>query len=375
VQDKNCIFFTRIMPGVNTGGGGRRRTNQLYETINTVCPVELVSAPKGDKIGGQNLEKLRSTFRIHLLKHFIMDGEYNWWHPDKRKAVFFLRNVSREWIKRIDGIERLDLAIVEDPIFFKPLVRKLKKLGIPIIASCQNIETLCTGQVVPKKIKKMLYRELDTFALCDLVISISREEDWLLKSFNINSFYFPYFPSGENHNRLLNIRENRKKSEKRNIILLGSVGNLATREGMLQVIRHWREQNLTKSFGKLWVAGYRTHVFMKQIRSDDHIEFLGQLPNNELDERLNAVKACICYQEKGGGALTRICEMLIAGVPVLANPNAARSYYNLKGLIEFQNLDDLERAVKQVDEMEGHIPVPPEPDASFLVSEIKKIVG
>jgi len=33
----------------------------------------------------------------------------------------------------------------------------------------------------------------------------------------------------------------------------------------------------------------------------------------------------------GSGALTRICEMLCAGVPVLANTYTALSYYNMKG--------------------------------------------
>jgi len=58
----------------------------------------------------------------------------------------------------------------------------------------------------------------------------------------------------------------------------------------------------------------------------------------------------ICYQESGAGALTKIREMLLAGVPVLANAHACRSYdeYRGAGLVEFADLGDLDRATADV---------------------------
>lgn len=369
-----CIYFSRVKPYIDSGGGGRRRTFQVREAVNAICSIEFVTAAKSE-IDRQTLKKMNSTFRKRFFKNFITDGEYKLWNKDHRDAVFYLRSISREWIKKVNGLSELNLAIVEDPIYFKPLVKKLDKFGIPVIASCQNIETLSYHQVSLESQKILLKKELDILALCDLAITISREDTWLLKNFNINAFYFPYFPPKQVQERLLKIRSNRQKNEKGNIILLGNAGNIATRKGMYKVIEYWKKNRLTRSFGKLWIAGYKTDIFFKEMNSDKDIEFLGSLPNDVLDKKLGTVKACLCYQELGGGALTRICEMLVAGVPVLANSRAARSYYNMDGVTEFRDLNDLERALKQVDRFDGPIPIPPESDTSHLVSEIKKIVS
>jgi len=59
----------------------------------------------------------------------------------------------------------------------------------------------------------------------------------------------------------------------------------------------------------------------------------------------------------------------------LANAHAARSYYNLHGVIEFQDLDALEEALQRVDKMEGEITIPSAPDISCLSKEVKRILA
>ncbi len=43
-------------------------------------------------------------------------------------------------------------------------------------------------------------------------------------------------------------------------------------------------------------------------------------------------------------------------------------------MIEFRDLNDLERSLKQIDRLEGQIPIPTEPDPSYLVAGIKNIM-
>ena len=62
---------------------------------------------------------------------------------------------------------------------------------------------------------------------------------------------------------------------------------------------------------------------------------LGPLSNEAFDEQLASVGSIIIYQGKESGALTRINEALVAGVNVVANQYAARSYRNLDGVVEF----------------------------------------
>ena len=101
------------------------------------------------------------------------------------------------------------------------------------------------------------------------------------------------------------------------------------------------------------------------------IAFLGSLSNEQLDSILCRVKACLCYQERGAGALTKICEMLVAGVPVAANTVAARSYHGMAGVFEFNCLDALRSTLEQLDAAPGEIPAPEQPDSTRLLNAIK----
>lgn len=304
---------------------------------------------------------------------FIKDKEYEQWSKQYRNTVNRLRKISAEWSERVD-LSGLKLALVDDPIYFEPLFEKLKECGVPVIAVCHNLETLASRQVEPDPARSLFIKEIDLMIRSDLVITISREETFLLHNLGVKTIFFPYYPVEPILNRLLQVRKNRKKTKKKGILLLGNALNLQTRQGMEEMISFWQSARLFRKEGKLLVAGYGTGQHLKNAYNSDTVEFLGSISNHDLDSLLGNVRACLCYQEKGTGALTRICEMLIAGIPTLANSNAARSYYNMKEVIEFRDLNDLKKALKQIDKLEGQIPVPAEPHPSHLVSEIKKIM-
>ena len=282
-----------------------------------------------------------------------------------------LWRISRKWTSLIERMQDLKLVIVDDPIYFIPLVKKLKKYGIPIVAMCHNLETLVPCLVDQARQRIIFNKELDILSLCNFVITISREETLLLNNLNINAIFFPYFPVKKILNRMLDVRNMRRNTEKKGFLLMGTASNILTRNGMVKAIHEWRRHNLGLFGDKLLVAGYGTDVFLKKVAYDHEIEFLGPLTNEELDQILSSVRACLCYQEGGGGALTRICEMLIGGVPVLANSHAARSYHNVDGLIEFSSFDELKLAIAKIESIEGHIPIPPSPDSSSLSSKLR----
>ncbi|MCK4764888.1 MAG: glycosyltransferase family 4 protein [Candidatus Aminicenantes bacterium] len=370
------LYFTRSAPYVDSGGGGRRRTYQVCEALKATGSFEFITSFRPPV---EILKKIDSKFRKVITKNFVTNGEYKLWSKDRRDALYRFRSIAREWLKSVPGLFAADLIFVEDPVYFKPLVVGLKGAGIPVIASCQNIESLSYGRVSFADKQAILYKELDILSLCDLTITISREDSWLLNNFGIKTYFFPYFPPPLDRQRLLKIRRFREKNKEKikngNILLLGNAGNIATRRGMKKVIDYWRVNSLSRSAGKLAVAGYKTDIFFKEVLAYPGIEFLGPLSNDELDKKLQAVKACLCYQEEGGGALTRICEMLLAGIPVLANFNAARTYANKQGVIEFAALEDLQRVLARDGVFAGAVPEPPRPDTAELITEIKKARG
>ena len=400
-MEKKIIHFSRFVPTINLGGGARR-TLQIMKVFEPFNP-EMISSSRGGGIKiteeelffnraiklrhyYENSGKLKywSTFDTGKLApekdgdeningHNLEPAEFKKWSPKYRGVVSRLRRVSGEWANLL-GLPGLSLALVDDPIYFVPLLEKLKECNVPVIAACQNLESLVASQVEPDSTLYLFKKETDLLSRCHLVITISREETFLLHNLGIKTGFFPYYPVKPILNRLLKVRKKRKKTGKDGILLLGNAMNIPNRRSMEKVIAFWQSSELFKKEGKLLVAGYGAEQFLKIDYNSDVLEFLGTISNNELYSLLCTVRACLCYQEKGTGALTRICEMLIAGVPVLANSNAARSYYNMNGVIEFRNLHDLDKALKQIDRLEGQIPIPLEPNPSYLVSEIKKIM-
>jgi len=367
------IYFSRSNPSAGTGGGGLRRTTQVALALQALKGVEIATVYGADMVK-ETRGKAGSTRGFRLFGYLADWWGCRWWHAERLQAVRRLTGASRDWAGDEDRLSHLKLAVVEDPIYFAPLVGKLARRRIPLIASCQNIESLSYPKISFRNKARLFRREIDILRLCDLVITISREDTWLLKNFNIDAFFFPYYPDGGVYERLIKIRRARKTSGKEGIMLLGNAGNMATRRGMTQVMNNWKRQGLAGSFGKLLVAGYKTDVFFDKYPTDNDIEFLGPLPDDRLDERLISIRAGLCHQEGGGGALIKIADMLVAGVPVLASSPTARSYYGRPGLIEFPGLLNLKNALVQLDQLPEHIPVPPAPDPAVLVAKIESLI-
>ena len=372
------IYFSRFVPDIHSGGGCRRLVQM--EQIFAHLGFKLISSRENhpeSKVsyltGVLNVLKSKFNVLVFLEKYFVTNGEYFFWHRDHRDFVFDQKDFSHRWARLIRKSSNIKLAMVDDPIYFSPLVKKLKRCGIRIVAMCHNIESLSYGQVNDRFQRFLFNKELDMLSLCDVVMVSSREETVMLTNLGINAFFFPYYPADKILHQLYNIRESRKNSKKKDILLLGSVGNKPTRLGMTNVITIWKKNNFSQTCGKLLVAGWGTES-LRDIAYGNGIELLGPLTHDELKGLLKNIRACLCYQDKGAGALTRIYDMLIAGIPVLSNTHAARSYYNLNGVIQFSSFNKFQKALGEVDFIEGKIPIPKPPDLSDLVTAVSNLI-
>jgi len=372
--DVDCIYFSRFKPTVDRGGGSRR-TVQVLRAFDE-RDIRFVTATQPYPFDREFFEKIRSPRGGWFKKNLITGGEYPYWTKTRREVVYRLRNISTHWAKLFDRDHTVRLVLMDDPLYFAPLAEKLFKSGIPVAAVCHNIESLVASNVDPAHRLDLFKLELEMFARCEIVITISREDTTLLNNFNdnANAVFFPYYPVEDIRRRLTAIRRKREKTggskPKENYLMMGTAINNETREGMLKMIRRWETVGASAYGGKLLVAGYDTDTFLGEVKSSDNVEFLGPLDNDEHDRRLSEIKAFTCYQERGGGALTRICEMLIAGVPVVANSHAARSYYDKKGVVEFRDFTGLGDALAEASRLTGSIPVPEPPDPSLLLSRL-----
>ncbi len=334
------VFFSRFVLDENSGGGCRREA-QVAEALR---PLHFHFISSRHSAWVKNQVSKKDYFKLQIEKK--CSPYRNCWANNYMDAIFKMKATAREWKNFIKQNKDIKLAVVDDPLYFYPLVAFLYKQKIPIVGLSQNIESLSLSQLNPGNQLKLFNKEIKLFKKCALVITISREETFLLNNFNIPTYYLPYYPVKSIEERMLTVRERRKLTEKKDFLIIGTVGNRVTLDGMTTFIDLWKSGRNKIKNQELLVAGYGTTKFLKaKTAGIKNIGFLGELSNQQLDDVLSSVKAMICFQEFGSGALTKIKEMLIAGVPVLANSHAARSYHEFKSVVEFSNFADLERAV------------------------------
>lgn len=366
------VYFTRFLPSLQRGGGSRR-TLQIIETLQDLN-IKIISAPRGDGVPSGAFKQIEEAARQLDITTDDQPSDLAPWSPQRRRGVFRLRDISRAWGENESIFQGLSLAIVDDPLYFHPLADSLKQRGIPIAAICHNIESLSVGQVTQRSTMALLTLEIGILKKSALVVTISKEEDWLLNNLGIPSYCFPYFPVAEVKERMLSIRQKRIHTKKNGYLMVGTAHNIQTRRGMEQLLHFWIQRGLSKQFGPLQVAGYATETFIQKPDTNRGVELLGSLADDALDNVLSQTKGCICYQESGAGALTRIPELLLANVPILANTYAARSYSGQPGVIEFGRLDGLPDLLNANEPLEHQSPPPAAPGKQILVDKIKELL-
>ena len=326
------------------GDGGSKRSVQLREMLLSSPEVEIVEDDFSPCKGLSKLELAKQSARalkfisrnvgwskypsfgakVQAVKHFAL-----------RLPVIYDRYKGKEDICFI--WENTGPANYSHPYL-------MKETGAKVIAFPHNLESLVPGQrdvQTGKMSPDWLADEIERLKFCDKVFAISEEESWLLRQHGINASYFPYYPTKAAEAYLLNIREKRERrtpNERRKYLLLGSATNPPTRDGMQKLIDEAAGRDIDFD---ICVAGYQTESLT--IPSSENVNFLGTLSNEELNEWLTIADAMLIYQPPTSGALTRIAEMLVSGVPVFANFDAARSYHRTADVVEYRDFDDLFR--------------------------------
>lgn len=218
----------------------------------------------------------------------------------------------------------------------------MKAAGAKVIAYPHNLESLVPTQtdfMTGKKSPYWLYEEIERLKMCDEVYCISKEETWLLSLYGVNAFYFPYYPPKEAEKNFVKVKEARQVDidrKNRKYLILGSATNPPTRMGMEKLVNELADKDMNY---QIHVAGYGTESLGRIENS--MIFYHGALNNEELFHLLAETDGLIINQPPTSGALTRIAEMRVAGIPVFVNFAAARDYYNLDGVVVYSSFGEL----------------------------------
>jgi glycosyltransferase involved in cell wall biosynthesis len=314
------------------GNGGNKRTAQ----INGILKNAGLNFTEAD-LGFEAITKNKASAYLRGLRYTKMLTKDNKSNYSTGRYIKIFETFIRQ--------NKPDLFIWESTVGYNLLLAKaLHHHKVPAIALPHNVESLVTGSksvFTHKKSPDWLSEELKYLNYCGKTFAISREENWLLSNFGLDSSYLPYYPTHNVKDFLLGIREKKtgldsKKNELKEVLLLGTFYNKPTADGYIELINNIKQHPNVK----LHIAGYGSDL-LKSMFAEEHIEIWGDVSAEVLTELIVKCDYAIIHQQPSSGSLTRIPEMLIAGLPILLNAHAARSTYDFKGLKVYNSYDEL----------------------------------
>ncbi len=351
------VLYHRIFTPKAFGHGGDRRAAQLQELYDA----------KGIQIDNYRLGQGKGKHWWFAVRAVIASHGWRVLMQSPRYLYHYLRGIAcnidtfREFVGQPECLMLWESTI--DFNYFMPWLAK--KYDKRIIALPHNLESLVPnrkslvdGSFAPIGFQK----EIKVMCKCDAVFTISREEEWLLCLFGVNAHYLPYYPPKAVQTDMLAIREKRKSGNA--IFMMGSALNKPTAQGMRTMIDFWTAH---PELPELRIGGYATQTLQADAAN---ITIVGEMSQERLQEEMIIAKAMLIHQPPTTGALTRIVEALLAGIPVIVNAAGARSYWGADGLYVYDNIEQLPALLTQDFAMPV---VPAEPDYTEFLEIINTL--
>lgn len=354
-QNKKIVLRDTQFEAKSTGHGGNRRTKQIEEILEKEG-INLVDL--------QNLRKtsIKNKLLVILQQIYYLVVFLPKFYPNFKNLIkSIIKNEKSDIIFKSQA-NYSKLMLWEDSLNFITLY-KAKKMGIKIVSIPQNFDSFAVEEQKPNthnfpKNFNLLGKEIMCLFQSDAVFCISREEQWFLRACGLDSQYLPYYPPDSILHKLLEIRSKRIRNQEDNNykqkkwLVLGTYHNAATKSGMIELVNWLNEINEVLSI-EISIAGYGTEKIEKEIELTSHFNLLGSLSEEDLYQIIIDCKGIIVHQRYGLGALTKIPEMLIAGIPIIANTIASRSYYDYEGLYTYEDKFQLANF------LQNNFPIPP----------------
>ncbi len=312
-------------------GGGQHRTTQVHEIIRD-AGIEIRHVPRD--AGCSNLRGYALGLK-YLLRLGLRCGS----------SLRCLRRhgmVAARLAKAFAANQEARVLIWEDTHRARQAIPVIaRSAGVAVVALPHNLESLVSVERSARLLtaSRRWREEVRHLGAASAVFCCSREEQWLLAFFGVRADFLPCFPPKSVVERCLKVRERRRAAHPQRLLVMGSADYRPTFDGMAQALA------MLKGFPHgnqlpVDIAGFGSEA-LGPLLEETHYTLHGSVEAEVLGQLLVQAKAVLLHQSAGGGALTRIPEMLMAGVPVLANPIAARSAIHLDGVHVYDSERDL----------------------------------
>ena len=315
------------------GNGASKRSAQIHDLLSK--EFDLVNLNKVSRFFFRRIKRYSAALRLWI-KHPIKIKSFN----DFSQLGYHYLNY-RKTVKANQNKEAyLFWESTRQNYHYAPFI--YKQLGCKLIAFPHNLESLVPGQnsaLSNRSSPLWLDEELEQLRLCDHVFTISEEEQWFLSLNKIKSTYYPYFPTKILTEKLLSIRKLREDNVTNNFYLMfGSFFYEPIGRGLLGILKVLNETHIN-----IKITGFGSDAIFNGIDYvlNKNIETLGETTPSELNELLASCKGVIINQALSSGALTKLKELQIAGVPVILNEGSTRSFKNEHGFYVYHDSIEL----------------------------------
>lgn len=311
--------------------GGTLRSQQIAETVRAALPA----------VTEINADHWRAAPRPVLARRAARGQQLALrWRTSPVEGLF------SAWIESLLvplALSPGDLVIYDaDPRFGPALLRVAGQRRLRVVALPHNIEAVLPKQwpivIDFDRSLRQLRGELAWLSRADAVFCIGTLDRDLLQLFGIPAQLLPYAPPAARRDELLAIRVRRRESRPGDgLLILGTAHNQPTRAGMLDQLAILRALP-PGTAPPVTIAGYGTDLIADA--GIPGVRFAGPQSWPDLQDLIATAGALWVHQMPMSGALTRITEALVAGLPVIANHWATRGHAAMAGLTVYDGVPD-----------------------------------
>lgn len=327
------IYYLSCYKPNDYGDGGEKRTTQIFKILKEKFDISISNDYYNEMNQFSFISKLLS---ITSKNDFLPEIKSKNLKLNIKEGIKFYRRCFKD-----SDLIIWDIGVAYSwSDFIVPIAAKEE--GIPILGICHNLNSLVKEKrSYFNNLNSPLWlsQEISILKLCNNIISISQEENWLLNLHDIASYYLPYDVNYSSYlkDSFRKINTDRTKIVNNNenfFLILGTAHNLPTYNGMKELLEWIKDSNF-----KFRVAGFGTEVF-KEYQSLN-IDILGAISQESLLDSFLKCKAVIINGNWSSGALTKIPELVAAGVPIIANYAAVRSQASFNHIYTYLFKNDL----------------------------------
>jgi hypothetical protein len=356
MSDNAWIMLISSGPPDLSYGGGARRTHQLLHELRSQFGDDAVVHLQREEIVplsksllqrlSRKVKRARARIRDRLENPFQIFLEHGYGqnrhiHHLQKRYLELLAKFPRTRVCIVEHLEFAPLAVLNTfhgiRTFLAPwgLSSMLLNLPyfVPALEAARGRRDTARERLQVRAAFTHLANELLTYAAAERSWFLSKVETGLVHAAGLSASYLPYYPVGKSVDILAKIRAQRDTQHIKTGLFVVNGNNIDQNRMSLDVFIKRLSAEGLPSGAKIVIVGTDRRPASLEAANQPGIIFKGYLPQNEFDALMAKANAVLVPQSCGFGCLTRVPDMLCAGIPVIADTMVADATGKLPGAI------------------------------------------